>query len=39
MLKYEYTVTKSKNQRRVRRLLLELFYFYLVASDRLDRHF
>ena len=36
MLKYEYTVAKSNNQRRVRCLL---FYFGLVANDRLNRHF
>ena len=35
-LKYEYTVVKFKNQMRVR---LPLFYFYLPASDRFDRHF
>ena len=35
-LKYEYTVAKSKNQRRARLLV---FYFCLVASDRLNRHF
>ena len=36
MLKHEYTIVKSKNQRRVRP---QVFYFCLVATDRLDRHF
>ena len=35
MLKYEYTVVKSKNQRRA--MLLQSIYFCLVASDGLDR--
>ena len=35
MLKYEHTVAKSKNQRRA--IILIVFYFCLVASDRLDR--
>ena len=36
MLKHEYTIVKLKYQRRVR---VQVFYFCLVASDRLDRHF
>ena len=37
MLKYEYTVAKSKNQRELG--VFKVFYFCLVAGDRLNRHF